>query len=219
MKDPKPLLFLLRKAWLSEPFFVYLYINLKLLDMLYRYDEKSLVYKKVKFGEIIFKTFITTVVVCTLYGLGYKIDKTKIDSLTEEEKLIIIGDYNEFSEEKLIQKIKELNFRYPYIVLAQAKLETGYFTSTNFIQANNMFGMKQAKARANTALRTERGHAYYDTWIESLYDYALYHNAYLNKLRTESQYYSYLSQNYAEDPFYVSKLKKIIEKESLKETF
>ena len=187
--------------------------------MLYRYDKKALIYNKVKFGEIILKTLIITLVVTALYGLTYKIDRARVDSLTEEERLIIIGDYNEFSEEKLVQKIKDLNFRYPHIVLAQAKLETGYFTSTNFVQANNMFGMKQAKARANTALRTERGHAYYDTWVESLYDYALYHNAYLNKLRTESQYYNYLSQNYAEDPFYVSKLKKIIEKENLKEKF
>lgn len=187
--------------------------------MLYRYDKNSLIYTKVRFGEVIFKTVIATVALVTVYGLSYKIDRAKVDSLTEEEKLIIIDDYNEFSEEKLIQKINELNFRFPHIVLAQAKLETGNFKSINFVQANNMFGMKQAKSRANTALRTERGHAYYDTWVESLYDYALYHNAYLNKLRTESQYYSYLSQNYAEDPKYVSKLKNIIEKENLKEKF
>lgn len=187
--------------------------------MLYRYDKKSLIYTRVRFGEVILKTVMITVALITIYGLSYKIDRAKVDSLTEEEKLIIIDDFNEFSEEKLVQKINQLNFRFPHIVLAQAKLETGNFKSTNFVHANNMFGMKQAKSRANTATRTERGHAYYDTWVESLYDYALYHNAYLNKLRTESQYYSYLSQNYAEDPQYVTKLKNIIERENLKNKF
>lgn len=187
--------------------------------MLYRYCDKSLVYKKVKFGGIIVKTVVASTALFVLYGLSYQIDRVKIESLSEEEKLIIIDDYNEFSEEKLIQKIGQLNFRYPHIVLAQAKLETGNFTSQSFTSANNMFGMKQAKARVNTARGTEMGHAHYETWIESLYDYALFHNAYLNKLRTENQYYSYLAQNYAEDPQYVSKLKQIISKENLKAYF
>lgn len=187
--------------------------------MLYRYDNKSLNYIRVKFGEIIFKTVLVTVALTTLYGLSYKIDRAKVDSLTEEEKLIIITDYYEFSEEKLIEKINQLNFRFPHIVLAQAKLETGNFTSVNFLQSNNIFGMKQAKSRATTAQGTEFGHAYYDNWTESLMDYGLYYNAYLNKLRTESQYYSYLAQNYAEDPLYVSKLTKIAERENLKDKF
>jgi len=43
-------------------------------------------------------------------------------------------------------------------------------------------------------------------------DYAFYQAAYLNDLRSESEYFAYLGQNYAEDPGYVGKLKKIIEK-------
>jgi hypothetical protein len=34
----------------------------------------------------------------------------------------------------------------------------------------------------------------------------------LNDLRSESEYFEYLGQNYAEDTGYVEKLKKIIEK-------
>jgi uncharacterized FlgJ-related protein len=187
--------------------------------MMYRYDRVTLEFKKIKYSEIFFKTILATVVLFTLFSLTYKLDRTKIDQLTDEEKLIIISDYNEFSEEKLVAKIKELNFRYPHIVLAQAKLETGYFKSESFTYANNLFGMKQAKARANTAVGTSRGHARYDSWIESLYDYALFHNAYLNKLRTEALYYAYLGQNYAEDPKYVDKLKAIVEKQELKNKF
>jgi uncharacterized FlgJ-related protein len=187
--------------------------------MLYRYDEKSLNYIRVRFGEVIIKTVILTVASVIIYGLSYKIDRARVDSLTEDEKLIIITDYYEFSEEKLIEQISQLNFRYPYIVLAQAKLESGNFTSSSFLQANNMFGMKQAKSRVTTAKGTEFGHAYYDNWERSLLDYGMYHNTYLNKLRSESEYYSYLSQNYAEDPQYVTKLKNIIQRDKLKDKF
>jgi uncharacterized FlgJ-related protein len=187
--------------------------------MLYRYDKNKLLYTKVKYGELILKTVIITLVLILVYGVRNKMERARLEQLSEEEKLIIIDEYNEFSEEKLISKIKELNFRFPHIILAQAKLETGNFKSQSFVNGNNMFGMKQAKSRANTAQGTEFGHASYDTWKESLYDYALYYNAYLNKLRTESQYYSYLSQNYATDPEYVSKLKNIIQRENLKDKF
>ena len=180
--------------------------------MLYRYDNNKLLYTKVKYGELILKTILVTIGLVIVLGISNKINGERLEELWVEEKLIIIDEYNEFSEEKLISKIKELNFRFPHIILAQAKLETGNFKSQSFISGNNMFGMKQAKSRANTAQGTEFGHASYDTWKESLYDYALYYNAYLNKLRTESQYYSYLSQNYATDPEYVSKLKNIIQK-------
>jgi len=187
--------------------------------MLYRYDKNKLVYTPIRYGELILKTILVTISLSMLVGITTKIKDNEIENISLEEKLIIIDEYNEFSEEKLIYKIKELNFRFPHIILAQAKLETGNFKSHSFLNGNNMFGMKQAKSRANTAQGTEFGHASYDTWKESLYDYALYYNAYLNKLRTESQYYSYLSQNYAEDPEYISKLKNIIQRENLKNKF
>jgi uncharacterized FlgJ-related protein len=183
--------------------------------MLYRYCDKTLSYKRVRYVEPIFKSVILIAIMFLFYGLtsGDEVDNG------EELPVIILNEWVDFSEDKLIEKIKILDFRFPHIVLAQAKLESGHFTSTLFLEANNIFGMKKARARANTALRSEMGYAYYDSWVESLYDYALFYNAYLNKIRDESQYYEYLVQNYAEDPRYVNKLKQIIEKENLKSHF
>jgi flagellum-specific peptidoglycan hydrolase FlgJ len=79
--------------------------------------------------------------------------------------------------------------------------------------------MKEARVRLNTAQGTERSHAYYNTWQESLMDYALYAATYLKTLSTEEQYYTYLEQNYAEDPDYVKKLKKLITTQELKKVF
>ena len=140
-------------------------------------------------------------------------------NLSQEEKLIVIREYNEFSEIKLIEKITELNFRYPYIILAQAKLESGNFKSSIFLENHNMFGMREAKLRANLAKGTNRAHAYYESWQESVLDYALYYSTYLSDIKTEGEYFEYLRQNYAEDPTYVQRLKEIINKQELKSKF
>jgi uncharacterized FlgJ-related protein len=186
--------------------------------MYYKFNEQTLDFERTKitnkkligFGAMIGLFFI----------LGFTIKpQDKIQTLSQEEKLIVIREYNEFSEQKLIEKIKQLNFKYPHIILAQSKLESGHFKSTIFLENNNLFGMKEAKLRANLARGTNRQHAYYDNWQESVYDYALYYSTYLSDIRTEGEYFEYLKQNYAEDPTYVQRLKEMIKKQDLKNKF
>lgn len=142
-------------------------------------------------------------------------EDTQIDQPKRQEVLTL----EEFSEQDLVAYLKELNVKYPYIVLAQAKLETGNFTSLVFKQNNNLFGMKQAKQRATTCKGTFFNHAKYNSWKDSVLDYALYSSKHLNKISSEEQYISYLGEHYAQDPNYSSKLKKIIKKEKLKTLF
>lgn len=170
---------------------------------LYKYDSNTLEFKPTTYMPAFLIGFAIPSVLF-LFGL---INAPEERTLTPEEKVIVINEANKFSEEKLINEIDRLNFRFPHIVLAQAQIESGHFSSTIFNENNNMFGMREAAVRAHLARGTNRRHAYYDTWKESLYDYALYYSTYLSKLRTEAQYYSYLEQNYAEDPGYVRKVK------------
>jgi hypothetical protein len=79
--------------------------------------------------------------------------------------------------------------------------------------------MKEAVIRTNLAKGTNRGHAYYDTWQDSLIDYALYSATYLSDIKTEGEYFEYLRQNYAEDKSYVTRLKALIKKRNLKSKF
>jgi flagellum-specific peptidoglycan hydrolase FlgJ len=79
--------------------------------------------------------------------------------------------------------------------------------------------MKEAKSRATLAKGTNRGHAYYASWQESLYDYALFYSTYLYDIKTEGEYFGYLEQYYAEDPTYVQRLKALIKKNDLKSKF
>ncbi len=115
----------------------------------------------------------------------------------------------DFTEEKLIEYVKELNIKFPHIVLAQARLESGNFKSNIFKENNNLFGMKEAKQRISTNKGTNLGHAKYESWKECVLDYALYQATYLSKFKTEEQYYSYLADNYAANGRYVTLLKDI----------
>jgi hypothetical protein len=140
---------------------------------------------------------------------------------TAFEKELVVLDTQEtpFSQEELIQLLKDLNVRYPHIVLAQSILETGHYSSTIFKTNHNLFGMKEARRRVKTAKGTQLGHAYYNSWQESVYDYAFYQCRYMGKINTEDEYFQALDASYAEAGDYVKLLKQIISKENLKDLF
>ena len=180
----------------------------------YKFNKEKLIFEETKISNKLLLGL--GVGVGLLAVLSFKSNPITNDKyLSQEDKIILVREFNEFSEERLIKKIKELNFKFPHIVLAQAKLESGHFKSTIFLENNNMFGMREAKLRANLAKGTNRAHAYYDSWQDSLLDYALYYSTYLHKIKTEGEYFEYLKQNYAEDPSYVQRLKQIIKKKEI----
>ena len=72
--------------------------------------------------------------------------------------------------------------------------------------------MKVAKIRPTTSKSTENGHAYYNSWKDCVVDYAFYQSYYLSNIKTESEYFEYLKNSYAEDVNYVNKLVEIVNK-------
>lgn len=187
---------------------------------LYQLDDKTLQFKKVSQTKL--RLLVALFAMCLFVVLGGMVipqSSNKINQLTEYEKITIVNQLNEFSDEKFIQKIKELNFKFPYIVYAQSLVETGDFTSHIFKENHNLFGMKEATVRLNLAKGTQYNHAYYESWEHSVIDYALYAASYLKDIHSESEYFEYLRQHYAEDTGYVSKLKKLIENRNLKSKF
>jgi uncharacterized FlgJ-related protein len=125
----------------------------------------------------------------------------------------------EFNQEELIQLLKDLNVKYPHIVLAQSILETGHYKSKVFKENHNLFGMKEARVRIHTAKGTKNGHAYYENWKESVYDYAFYQSTYYSDVRSENQYYRKLDRSYAEAKNYINSVKEIVERENLTQKF
>jgi len=177
--------------------------------MLYHFDKITLTYekvtKKVTFIGIICMLFITTLTsILTLYNVN------KSNIINGEVRTLIINEKLSFNKAKLKAYIIELNLKYPHIILAQAQLESGNFTSDVFKENNNFFGMKCATQRPTTNKGENLNHAIFDTWRDCVVDYAFYQAKYLSNLNSEEQYFEYLKQNYAEDTTYISKLKEVI---------
>jgi len=187
---------------------------------LYKFDKSSLEYKSVNYPLTFLKFAIGFLSIFLFLGLTTAPRNVEdIKYITETEKVLIVNEFNEFSEEKLVKKIDELNFKFPYIVLAQSILETGHYESRIFKENNNLFGMKEARVRLNLAEGTQHGHAYYKNWEESVTDYALWYSTYAYKCKTEKQLYRLLDKQYAEASAYVSSLQHVIEINNLKEKF
>ena len=185
---------------------------------MYRYNKQALAFEKVNMNLLGIKIALACIAISIVTGFAVA-PRASIKNLTQEEKIILVREYNEFTEAKLVEEIKQLNFKFPYIILAQSYQETGHYKSGIFLSGNNLFGMKEAKTRATLAQGTQRDHAYYKTWQESLYDYALFYSTYLSSIKTEGEYYGYLEQHYAQDPNYVQRIKSIVVRRNLKKLF
>lgn len=176
--------------------------------MIYKFDKKELTYKNIT-AKFVLLSLVTTLGLTSLLTFFTYTNKHTIETkyISEEAKMIVLNEHNEFSREKLISYLKEINLKFPYIVLAQAELETGNFKSKIFRENNNLFGMKVARKRPTTNKGEQYGHAYFDNWRKSVDDYAFYQAMFMKDIKTENQYFQFLDGRYAEDPNYIAKLK------------
>ncbi len=115
-----------------------------------------------------------------------------------------------FSVSNMIKVMNKAGILFPDVVLAQARLETGNFTSKVFRENNNLFGMKLPRVRNTTAIGEQNSHADYSSWMQSIIDYKLWQDEVVKKHRTKRAYLRYLSKNYAEDKKYIHKLKQML---------
>ena len=126
--------------------------------MFYTYNRKQLQFYKFGFKNYTYFTLALFAIVFGSYSVGRFV---QIGNLSDYEKNILLINMKQelFSEDKLILLMKELNIKFPHVVLAQAKLETNNFHSGIFKENHNLFGMKEARIRISTAKGTNRNHA------------------------------------------------------------
>lgn len=196
----------------------------------YVFDHENLMFKKSfkKFFYWLFSffligmlagVFILTPIILTNFGSKNLLGNLVVGNYEFEPFVAIIHKEDNFNRNALVAYLKQLNVMYPEIVMAQAELESNHFTSKIYRENNNLFGMKEAMARATTAKGTQNGHALYDDWRQSVIDYALYQNRYLSSLKTREEYLQYLNQTYAEIPDYTNRVRGILQREKLSELF
>lgn len=139
-------------------------------------------------------------------------EETQINTPNCLEVLSMVQEIGkeDINENRSISLMIMLGIEHPHIVYAQMRLESGNFTSSLARDCNNFFGMKHPKVRTNVSLgANSRGFATYDNWAMSVLDYGLWQKRYASGL-TEEEYYSMLSNHYAEDKNYCTKLTNII---------
>ena len=183
---------------------------------IYKYNQSTLQYEPIPYLSKVLKGLA---IFLLLFGFIGATSEKEDNYIITAEDVLLVNSQNEFSEDKFISMLDEINLPYPHITLAQAKLETGNFTSKIFNENHNSFGQKEAKVRINLARGTQYGHAYYNNWEESILDYAFWYSTYASKCKSEEEFYQLLDKVYAEDELYSKKLKNIIEEEQLKDKF
>lgn len=112
-------------------------------------------------------------------------------------------------EDSIYLYLKDINVKFKTVVVAQAVIESGNFTSNIYKKNNNLFGMKKASTRPTVGKKSGT-YAKYKNWQESCLDYAFYQAYFCNKIKTEEEYINHLCKNYAEDPEYKNKLERKI---------
>lgn len=130
-------------------------------------------------------------------------------SYKEVKKIIYKEKEDKFTPEKFKEYLLELNLKYPEIIFAQARLETGNFTSRAFREQNNLFGLHVARQRPTLAKKGKGRLAHYSSWRDSVVDYAFLVADRMRKLDSREDYLRYLDANY-DVPGYSKKLLKFI---------
>ena len=185
---------------------------------LFRYNKETLTFDKIKIKPKVYIFSILTL--GGIYWLGWVSNIQIVDRIVHHKTTDTVLVHGQpFSEKALIELIKDCNLKYPHIVLAQAKIESGNFTSKIFRQNNNMFGMRRARMRVTSAQSEKDTFAYYRDWMDCVYDYAMYQTSIMCDVNSEEEYLSKLGEKYAQDSSYVPAIKSLIEREKLRSKF
>lgn len=182
--------------------------------MIYVYNKKQLTFTKPNLKQIL-KWGLPFAVIFMIGG--YVISSVGdhpnvIEKVVYEDRFVLLSPPPKFTDSLLIDRILDLNIKYPHIVLAQALQESSNYTSDIFFENHNLFGMKNSTQRPTTAIGKHRGHALYKNWEDSVLDYAFYQTAYLRHIKSEREYLSYLNKHYASDSIYDNKISRFMAK-------
>lgn len=117
--------------------------------------------------------------------------------------LFLLIPFSSFTQtlDSIYNKIVYMNLKYPTIVFSQVIIETDSLTSGYYLNNHNLFGMHQSGSRATVSREMQGKLKYYNSWEESLIDYALLQMAFYRTL-TKEEYLSKLQRTYAEDSNY-----------------
>jgi hypothetical protein len=163
--------------------------------------------------KVLFRYAVTITGLLLIVELVSLIEKPKVIYVQNWKRIPVVVYRDKpdmFTEDKLISYLKTLNIKYPEVVYAQALIESGNFTSKKFKKDNNLFGMKKARSRVTLGVNSEGSYAKFNTWRESVIDYALYQTMFIRKIKSRAAYINHLADSYATSSTYSDHLIQVI---------
>lgn len=118
-----------------------------------------------------------------------------------------INKPEEINDSILYAFLKGNNAWYPEILLKQAKIESGNYTSNVYMNTNNLYGMKKVGKRQTTQLNnTYNGYGCYNNWCLSVLDRMLWDIFMFKGEKPSREEYLKVMEIYAEDTLYIQKI-------------
>ena len=111
----------------------------------------------------------------------------------------------EVNDSILYQFLFDNNAWYPEILLKQAKIESGNYSSNIYKSNNNLYGMRKPYKRSTTQSGINKGYGVYQNWCLSVLDRLLWDYYHFDEKPTKEEYLNKL-QFFAEDSNYISKI-------------
>lgn len=153
-------------------------------------------------AQVVLALGLSMAAITFMYIHEGKANQPVVEEVVEEEPAF----FSQSPEEGLADALDYYEIEYPEIVYAQAVLETGHFKSDLCIYHNNLFGLYNSKRRR---------YFRFNHWTESV---EAYRNMIQHRYKPPGDYYKFLQRiNYAEDPQYIKKLKKLVKDYEVKQ--
>ena len=145
-----------------------------------------------------------------LYENSSILYKQRFDSLTRFYKLDVKdGQRYLISWPNICFWIDYFQIKHSDIVKAQVLHETNFLKSDICKYNRNIIGMRLAHRRRTIAMTAQDEHAFYQTYVECLYDYKLWQEYCYGDSKMD--YFDFLNKaGYATDPHYTNRLKEIL---------
>lgn len=142
------------------------------------------------------KRILLIILFCFISMSFSKVDVPLMKECSEVQDTSFL--HGELNDSTLYLALEYYNIKHPRIVLAQAKLESGNYTSYHCRVGNNFLGLYNSR---------KKEYFKFDHWTDCVQGYK---DMIEYKLKDGEDYYDFLIRiGYAEDPSYVYKVKQI----------